>query len=123
MSSSCAVPLQAVTEGDLAGSRDKVGLGLGLLERLLDSGLLGTRTGRPAGPGERGDRVGGPAGEAGPAGRAWLGNTGVHGAALRQPEHQQPPRVVSGYSEYQPQLNGHNPVMSGTLFSAVLACP
>lgn len=90
------MPLQAVTEGDLAGSRDRVGLGLGLLERLLDSGLLGTRTGRPAGPGERGDRVGGPAGEAGPVGRAWLGNTGAHGAALRQPEHQQPLRIVSG---------------------------
>ncbi len=71
--------VQAVTEGDLAGSRDNIGLGLGLLERLLDSGLLGGR-GAPGergslGP-ERGDRAGAPNGEPAPAARAWLGNSG-----------------------------------------------
>ena len=72
--------MQAVTEGDLAGSRDNIGLGLGLLERLLDSGLLGGR-GAPGergalGP-ERGDRASSAHnGEPGPAARPWLANSG-----------------------------------------------
>ena len=72
--------MQAITEGDLAGSRDNIGLGLGLLERLLDSGLLGGR----GAPGERGalgperGKRGRSAhnGEPGPAARPWLANSG-----------------------------------------------
>ncbi|KAK9842449.1 hypothetical protein WJX81_000710 [Elliptochloris bilobata] len=73
---------QAVTEGDLAGSRDNIGLGLGLLERLLDSGLLGGRAGAPPGAlGERGDlgpehkdrASRRPNGEGGLVARHWVG--------------------------------------------------
>jgi len=74
--------LQAVTQGELAGARDNIGLGLGLLERLLDTGLVGARGGGGSGggAGERalgGERgAGGPPGERPAGGRAWLGNTG-----------------------------------------------
>ncbi len=73
--------LQAVTQGELAGARDNIGLGLGLLERLLDTGLLGARGGGGGGGaseralgGERG--AGAPPGERPAGGRPWLGNTG-----------------------------------------------